>query len=70
MSARSEILEGVDPEERAWLGSYLDVFAKRYAHELAQVQRAERDRQYGPLEFRAERIAINRVVDLIDPEVP
>lgn len=36
MSARSETLEGIDPEGRAWLASHLDVFAKRYAHELAE----------------------------------
>lgn len=36
VSARSETLEGIDPEQRAWLASYLDVFAKKYAHELAE----------------------------------
>jgi hypothetical protein len=39
VSAREETLQDVDPEERAWLGSYLDLFAKKHAHELAEKQR-------------------------------
>lgn len=46
----------------------VDEILNDHAHELAEKQRAERDRQYGPLEFKAEKIVINRVIDLIDPE--
>jgi hypothetical protein len=40
-----------------------------HAHELAEKQRAFRDKQYGPLEFKAEKKALNGAIDLIDPEV-
>lgn len=56
-------------ELRQWMPAHTaNQLIDDYAHELAEQQRAERDRQYGPLEFRAEKIAINRVIDLIDPE--
>lgn len=45
-----------------------DEILTEHAHELAERIRAERDRQYGPLEFKAEKIAINRMLKAIDPE--
>lgn len=66
MSARSETLEGIDSEERAWLASYLDVFARKYAHELAEKQRAFD----GPSITMAGRtmVPLDMLTDLIDPK--
>lgn len=60
VSARSETLEGIDPEQRAWLASYLDVFAKKYARELAEKLR---DRHSGTCGCGCD------CAGFIDPEV-
>jgi len=67
VSARSETLEGVDEEARAWLGSHLDVFARKYAHELAEKIRADKCGSTSPDDVLCPCSA--GAADLIDPEV-
>ncbi|AWN05276.1 hypothetical protein SEA_IBANTIK_52 [Streptomyces phage Ibantik] len=72
MSARDKLIDLFDaggPHHLFSSEEVADSILALHAHELAEMQRVERDNQYGPLEFKAEKVAINRVIDLIDPEV-
>lgn len=71
MNPKREVLDAFgDPENEAWLASYLDV----YAHKLAEQQRKFAEETYDiPVEpgqlKSVVMAAVSLVADLIDPEI-
>ncbi|MGW1828847.1 hypothetical protein ACWCO0_09605 [Streptomyces tubercidicus] len=64
--AMAQITSGLYGEEYEELRAELEDLVAAVRRECAAQIRAERDEQYGPLEFKAEKATINRVADLID----